>query len=186
MQMSKEEAKAPRIAILMAIYEPRMDWLEAQLRSLDAQTYPNLRLYIRDDCSPTVSFEAIAACVKECIRAFPFELRRNEKNLGSNGTFERLTLEAEGDYFAYCDQDDIWLPQKLEILEKAIENGQSKKPDLVFGDAQVIDELVITLVRKAFWICLEILIDSKVRLCKGRNLCIHQIEYVHCRCSYDS
>ena len=63
MQMSKEEAKAPRIAILMAIYEPRMDWLEAQLRSLDAQTYPNLRLYIRDDCSPTVSLDAIAACV---------------------------------------------------------------------------------------------------------------------------
>ena len=43
--MSKEEAKVPRIAILMAIYEPRMDWPEAQLRSLDAQTYPNLRLY---------------------------------------------------------------------------------------------------------------------------------------------
>ena len=67
-----------------------------------------------------MSLDAIAACVKEYIHAFPFELRRNEKNLGSNGTFERLTLEAEGDYFAYCDQDDVWLPEKFEVLQAAM------------------------------------------------------------------
>ena len=31
----------PRIAILMAVYEPRMDWLREQLESLNAATYPN-------------------------------------------------------------------------------------------------------------------------------------------------
>ncbi len=136
MQTSKDRPGTPRIAILMAVYEPRMDWLEAQLRSLDAQTYPNLRLYIRDDCSPTVSFEAIAACVEDCIHAFPFELRRNEKNLGSNGTFERLTLEAEGDCFAYCDQDDIWLPEKLERLQAAM---AAEGALLVCSDMFIID-----------------------------------------------
>lgn len=136
MQMSKDRPGAPRIAILLAVYEPRMDWLEAQLKSLDAQTYPNLRLYIRDDCSPTVSFEAIAACVKDCIRAFPFELRRNEKNLGSNGNFERLTLEAEGDCFAYCDQDDVWLPEKLERLQGAM---AAEEALLVCSDMVIID-----------------------------------------------
>ena len=136
MQVSKEEARTPRIAILMAVYEPRMDWLEAQLRSLDAQTYPNLRLYIRDDCSPTVSFESIAACVEDCIHAFPFELRRNEKNLGSNGTFERLTEEAEGDFFAYCDQDDIWLPEKLAALQEAMASNGAL---LVCSDMYIID-----------------------------------------------
>ena len=49
----------PRIAILMAIYEPRMDWLREQLESLDQQTYPNLKLYIRDDASPKVRYEDI-------------------------------------------------------------------------------------------------------------------------------
>ena len=34
----------PLIAILMAVYEPRMDWLREQLLSLEGQTYPNLRL----------------------------------------------------------------------------------------------------------------------------------------------
>ena len=61
----------PLIAILMAVYEPQMDWLREQLLSLEGQTYPNLRLYIRDDCSPTVPFEEIQGCVKECIQSFP-------------------------------------------------------------------------------------------------------------------
>jgi len=116
------ETDKPQIAILMAVYEPRMDWLREQLRSLDVQTYPNLKLYIRDDCSPTVPYEEIQACVRDCIHAFPYEMGRNERNLGSNGTFERLTQEAEGAYFAYCDQDDVWLPKKLEQLMQRLEN----------------------------------------------------------------
>ena len=126
----------PRIAILMAVYEPRMDWLREQLLSLDAQTYPNIKLYIRDDCSPTVPFDEIQSCVQDCIRAFPYEIRRNEENLGSNGTFERLTQEAEGMYFAYCDQDDVWLPEKLDVLEKAITESGAL---LVCSDMYIID-----------------------------------------------
>ena len=48
------ETDKPRIAILMAVYEPQMDWLREQLKSLERQTYPNLHLYIRDDGSSTV------------------------------------------------------------------------------------------------------------------------------------
>ena len=110
----------PLIAILMAVYQPRLDWLREQLLSLNAQTYPNLRLYVRDDSSPTVPFETIQALVGECITVFPYTIQRNEKNLGSNGTFERLTREAEGEYFAYCDQDDVWLPEKLTLLAQEI------------------------------------------------------------------
>lgn len=130
------ETGKPRIAILMAVYEPRMDWLREQLLSLDAQTYPNLMLYIRDDCSPTVPFEEIQSCVQDCIHAFPYEVKRNEKNFGSNGTFERLTREAEGDYFAYCDQDDVWLPEKLEVLERAMAESDAR---LACSDMYVID-----------------------------------------------
>lgn len=126
----------PQISILMAVYEPRMDWLREQLLSLNAQTYPNVKLYIRDDCSPTVSFEAIQSCVQDCIRAFSYEIDRNEENLGSNGTFERLTAEADGEYFAYCDQDDVWLPEKLERLQEVLERQSGT---MVYCDMEVID-----------------------------------------------
>ncbi len=131
------ETDKPLLSILMAVYEPRMDWLKEQLDSLNAQTYPNLCLYICDDCSPTVPFEQIKSLVNECITAFPVTIERNEKNLGSNGTFERLTQEAEGEYFAYCDQDDVWLPEKLTVLQKTIEREQA---ELVCSDMFIIDE----------------------------------------------
>lgn len=130
------ETDKPLIAILMAVYEPRIDWLREQLSSLNRQTYPNLRLYIRDDCSPTVSFSEIQSCVQDCISAFPVILSRNEKNEGSNATFQKLTQEGSGDYFAYCDQDDIWLPEKLQVLQQTIEAEDAL---LVCSDMRVID-----------------------------------------------
>ncbi len=136
MKGQMKEPEKPLISILMAVYEPRLNWLREQLDSLEAQTYPNLKLYIRDDCSPGVSFEEICRCVGECIRLFPYEIRRNEKNLGSNLTFERLTKEAEGDYFAYCDQDDVWLPEKLSILYDMAEDAGAT---LAYSDMRVID-----------------------------------------------
>ena len=130
------ETDKPLISILMAVYEPRLDWLREQLESLEKQSYPNLRLYIRDDCSPTVSFWEIERLVKECICSFPYEIRRNEENLGSNLTFQRLTQEAEGEYFAYCDQDDVWLPEKLEVLQAELEQSGAS---LVCSDMFIID-----------------------------------------------
>ena len=125
------------ISILMAVYEPRMDWLREQLESLNVQTYPNLELIVCDDCSQTVPFESLCNLVKECITAFPVRMLRNEQNVGSNRTFEAMTKEATGQYVAYCDQDDIWYPEKLTVLERA-----ASQPDvsLVCSDMEVVDE----------------------------------------------
>lgn len=126
----------PLISIVMAVYEPRMDWLAEQLLSLNAQTYPNLELNILDDCSPTVPFEEIRTCVEHCITAFPFTLERNEENLGSNLTFERLTNAARGEYIAYCDQDDVWLPKKLSRLHQEMQESGAL---LCCSDMYIID-----------------------------------------------
>ena len=131
------ETGKPLISILMAVYEPRMDWLREQLVSLNEQTYPNLRLYIREDCSPTVPYEQIQSCVRDCITRFPYVITRNEKNLGSNATFELLTKEAEGDLFAYCDQDDVWLPEKLTVLQEAMERERAV---LAYSDVSAVDD----------------------------------------------
>lgn len=131
------ETGKPLISILMAVYEPRMDWLREQLVSLNEQTYPNLRLYIRDDCSPTVPYEQVQSCVQECITRFPYTITRNEKNLGSNGTFELLTQEADGELFAYCDQDDVWLPEKLTVLQEAMERERAV---LAYSDVSAVDD----------------------------------------------
>lgn len=132
-----DNAEWPRIAIVMAVYEPRMDWLREQLMSLNAQTYPNLFLYIRDDCSPNVPISAIESLVRQCVVSFPWTIQRNEKNIGSRMTFERLTEEAEGTYIAYCDQDDIWKPEKLTVEQQELERSGAL---LVCSDVEIIDE----------------------------------------------
>lgn len=126
----------PRIAILMAVYNPDPKWFREQLRSLNEQTYPNLHLYVRDDCSPKVPHQEIIDTIEECITAFPYTVRRNEINVGSNLTFQMLTEDAEGDMFAYCDQDDIWLPEKLEIMANDMHQSGAL---LVCCDVAIID-----------------------------------------------
>ena len=130
------ETGKPLIAILMAVYEPNLSWFREQLESLNAQTYPNLRLYIREDCSPAVPFAEIRQCIRECVTKLPYSIAQNAENVGSNETFARLTEEAEGEYFAYCDQDDIWLPEKLEVSQETIEKTGAL---LVCSDLFIID-----------------------------------------------
>lgn len=55
---------------------------------------------------------------------------------GSNDTFEQLTREANGEYFAYCDQDDVWLPEKLTVLQELMEKNNAA---IACSDMYVID-----------------------------------------------
>ena len=132
------ETDKPLISIVMAIYEPNLQWFREQLDSLEAQTYPNLELLVLDDCSPTVPFETVRQYVAQSIRSFPYQVARNEKNLGSNGTFEKLTQQAHGKYIAYCDQDDVWLPEKLQILYTEM---QQKHAAMGYCDMTVMDAM---------------------------------------------
>lgn len=110
----------PLISILMAVYEPRLDWLAEQLRSLRAQTWPNIRVFMVDDGSVGVTEREIRRCAEECLSPVPWTLGHTEQNRGSNAVFAALTAAAEGEYFAYCDQDDVWLPEKLTVLYDAM------------------------------------------------------------------
>jgi len=145
------EISKPLISIVMAVYEPNLDWLGEQLASLESQTYPNLELIVCDDCSLTVQFEEIRSCVETHISSLPFELYRNFENLGSNKTFERLTLWAKGRYIAYCDQDDVWLSEKLSVLIQASERTGAllvcSDMYIVNGDGEMVADS-ITKVRR--------------------------------------
>lgn len=118
----------------MAIYKPNIKWLEEQLHSLNEQDYDNLRLLAWDDCPDDEKYDEI---FERQITQFDYQLIRGEKNLGSNGAFEKLTQLTDTKYIAYCDQDDIWLKNKISMLVKCIE---AKCVDLVCSDMYVIDK----------------------------------------------
>lgn len=132
-EMIQETKAKPLVSILMAVYKPNEKWLREQLLSLNTQTYENLELVIYDDCPDFPVDEGIIA---ECIRSIPYRLLRGEHNLGSNKAFERLTLEGRGDWFSYCDQDDVWHADKVERMMKKVEEECAV---LVGSDLAIID-----------------------------------------------
>ena len=129
----------PMIAILLATYNPPIDWLCELLDSLNAQTYPSLRLYVRDDASTKVSTAHLEELLRTHITEFPFVFHQNAKNLGSTATFEALVRDtADEPYVAFCDQDDVWLPEKMEnTLRLLCESPLS--PTAVCTNVRVID-----------------------------------------------
>ncbi len=127
------ETGKPLVSVLLAVYKPNEKWLREQLKSLNEQSYPNIEILVCDDCP---EFPVDEKIFDECVTKFPFRVFRNDKNLGSNKTFERLTELGNGKYFSYCDQDDVWHSDKVERMVEVLENTGSP---LVCCDLAIID-----------------------------------------------
>ena len=124
-----------QVDILLSVYNPNEEYLIKQLISLNNQTYPNLKLYIFDDC---IKKRCNLDLFEKYITNFSYEvLPYCEENLNYMGAFEKLVQRSDGEYIAFCDQDDIWMDDKVE---KCVAYMNEKNIDLVVTDKQIIDE----------------------------------------------
>lgn len=101
------------ISILMAVYNGEK-YLAEQIESVLAQTERDFVLYINDDCSTDGSFRIAA----DYARRYPrmIAATRNARNSGgAKYNFLRLMTEHRNDYIMLCDQDDVWLPDKIAV-----------------------------------------------------------------------
>jgi len=124
-----------KLSIAMCTYNGAR-YLPEQLASIAAQTRPPDELVVCDDCSS----DETRAMLEEFKAQAPFPVRLyfNEQNLRVWKNFEKAIRLCEGDIIALCDQDDVWLPEKLERMAEAF----VATPDagLVFSDLEVVDE----------------------------------------------
>lgn len=131
------------ITIIMAVYNGQ-EYIREQLESLKDQTYTEWRLVIRDDRSSDKTAEIVKKFSDEVEQEVIFKV--NEKPSGSaKNNFALLINDAkESDYVMFCDQDDIWKKDKIEItfnkMKQAEERYGRDFPLLVHGDVEVIDE----------------------------------------------
>ena len=90
--------------------------------------------------------QRIAARRPDCIRL----IADGGQRLGASGNFARLMKYADADYMMFCDQDDVWLPSRIEKpLErmKTLEDALGRDvPILVHTDLAVVDEDLRPLV----------------------------------------
>jgi glycosyltransferase involved in cell wall biosynthesis len=138
------------ISVAMCTYNGERH-LREQLDSIAAQSRSPDELVICDDGS-TDGTRVIISNFR-ATAAFPVRVHVNEQNLGSTKNFERAIGLCTGDVIALSDQDDVWLPEKLAVLEGTFD----RNPDvgLVFTDAEVVDENTCPTGRR-LWETLQI------------------------------
>ncbi len=101
----------PLISVIVATRNGER-FLHEQLKSLEAQTYPNLEFICSDNNSTDGTAEILEAwCNASENRTF---IRCREDGLNKN--FFTAIPFTTGDYIMFSDQDDVWLPEKIEAL----------------------------------------------------------------------
>ncbi len=86
------------------------------IQSVLNQTYTNWELLIVDDCSTDNTDEVVASFNDSRIKYF-----HNERNSGAALTRNKAMREAQGEWIAFLDSDDLWTPDKLEKQVKFME-----------------------------------------------------------------
>ena len=130
----------PTVDILMATYNGER-FVGEQIESIQAQTYGKWRLLVSDDCSSDGTLDVVRryAAGDERIRIVSEGVRYG----GAKENFFALMGKYEAPYAMFCDQDDVWLPEKVEkslTAMRALEEEHSVAvPLLVFCDMKVVD-----------------------------------------------
>jgi glycosyltransferase involved in cell wall biosynthesis len=136
----------PAISICMATYngEP---FLRQQLDSILVQSNQDWRLLVRDDGSD----DDTVPIVEDYASRLPDKIRLIKDNgirLGASLNFGKLLEYADTEYIMFSDQDDVWLPNKIDLTlnaMKATERIYPDKPILVHTDLQVMDSELNTI-----------------------------------------
>lgn len=129
-----------KIQILLATYNGER-FLEQQLESIINQTHMNWELIIHDDGSTDKTIDII---LRFC-NNHPTQIKllndgvqlRNAKD-----NFGHLIKNSTANYIAFSDQDDIWLPQKLELCIQTLRTAEEENnslPIIVHSDLTVVD-----------------------------------------------
>ncbi len=124
------------VDILLASYNGEL-YIEQQILSLQAQTYKNWRLLIHDDGSTDRTIDIIKKYEKSDNRIVLLE--DQIKCGGAASNFMHLIHFSDAPYVMFCDQDDIWLDNKIEIMYNDIKEKNNRIPQIVYSNSYIWD-----------------------------------------------
>lgn len=138
------------LAILLSTYNGAK-YLREQLDSLLLQSYKDWELYIRDDGSTDGTLSIISEYASRYSNIH--FIVDNEKQKGPRDSFMHLLKLIDAQYYMFCDQDDIWLEDKIEktfVKLKEVEIEKLDSPILVCSDLCVVDEK-LSVISNSLW-----------------------------------
>jgi teichuronic acid biosynthesis glycosyltransferase TuaG len=98
------------VSIIMPTYNCA-DFIEESIRSAQAQTMTRWELIVMDDCSTDDTRERVERMGREDAR---IQYHRLAENSGAAVARTEAMRLAKGNYIAFLDSDDLWMPEKLE------------------------------------------------------------------------
>lgn len=110
------------VSIIASSYNSE-GYISRMIEAVLAQTYTNWELLITDDCSTDNSREIIREYAKKDARIKLFTL---DVNSGAGVTRNESIKHAQGRYIAFCDDDDWWVPEKLQVQLDFMEKNNAK------------------------------------------------------------
>jgi glycosyltransferase involved in cell wall biosynthesis len=130
-------ASGLKVKVLLSTYNGAR-FLREQLDSLLTQSYPDVFIDIRDDGST----DDTCRILQEYSGKYPNFHVVYGGNIGVVGSFFVLLREAgeNHDFLAFCDQDDIWLPDKIHNAVNAMTGEDNRKPVLYCSRYEFVDE----------------------------------------------
>ena len=129
--MQNQTKNEALISIALCTYNGER-FLADQLRSITNQTYQNLEIIVVDDCSTDKTVDILESAQKSDPRIMIY---KNEENLGFIKNFEKALERCSGGFIALSDQDDVWLPHKIETLHREIGDNL-----LIYSAVDLINE----------------------------------------------
>lgn len=137
-----------KIIVLLSTYNGGK-YLAEQLDSLVAQKGVDVEILVRDDGSKDATVSILDKWQEKGLLSW-----YRTGNLGPGKSFiDLLRVVSPGSYYAFCDQDDVWLPDKLHLTMekmKAVETANPGKPVIVHTDMYVVDEK-LDVIHESFW-----------------------------------
>ncbi len=113
-------AESKTISVVMCTYNGKDRHLAKQLDSIFTQTLLPKEIIVQDDCSSDGTPELLEEYARKAPVGVAFRIFRNATRQGINANFFSAMSKASGDYIAISDQDDLWMPEKLEHQLRAI------------------------------------------------------------------
>jgi glycosyltransferase involved in cell wall biosynthesis len=137
--LAQHALRDQKIVILLAAFNGAAHITE-QLESFVAQSHSNWELLVSDDGSTDETIDLIrrfASSIPQKVSLIEGPRRGFWQNFLS---LLRQADQADGDLFAFSDQDDIWLPEKLERATKWFGKIEQDVPSLYFTRTELIDQ----------------------------------------------
>lgn len=106
-------ASPGRLAVLLATCEG-VRFIDEQLRSIEEQSWRDIDVWVSDDCSTDGTLDVLEDWQRRWTRGRFIILKGPDRGFADNFRSLLANADIDADYIAFCDQDDIWLPEKTK------------------------------------------------------------------------